>query len=136
MLAVTARSIQLAGYLKQPITSGTFRLRVSNAATFGLTENERGEVRLTGLGRRIADAAQEAAARVDAFLNVPLYQRKAMCWLIAVQGNSLLHEKVSQIRVRKFPVLLRREFGCKPLYSFVDWTQNARGRAGICKFPC
>jgi hypothetical protein len=66
---------QLAGYLKQPITSGTFRLRVSNAATFGLTENERGEVRLTELGRRIADAAQESAARVDAFLTVPLYQR-------------------------------------------------------------
>jgi hypothetical protein len=66
---------QLAGYLKQPITSGTFRLRVSNAATFGLTENERGEVRLTELGRRIADAAQEAAARVDAFMSVPLYDR-------------------------------------------------------------
>jgi hypothetical protein len=66
---------QLAGYLKQPITSGTFRLRVSNASTFGMTENERGEVRLTDLGRRIADAAQEAAARVEAFLNVPLYGR-------------------------------------------------------------
>jgi hypothetical protein len=65
---------QLAGYLKQPITSGTFRLRVSNASTFGLTENERGTVRLTELGRRIADTAQEHAARVDAFLNVPLYQ--------------------------------------------------------------
>ncbi len=51
---------QLAGYLKQSITSGTFRLRVSNASTFGLTENERGEVRLTELGRRIADAALHA----------------------------------------------------------------------------
>jgi hypothetical protein len=66
---------QLAAYLKQSMTSGTFRLRVSNASTFGLTENERGEVRLTELGRRIADTSQEAAARVDAFLNVPLYQR-------------------------------------------------------------
>lgn len=66
---------QLAGYVNQPITSGTFRLRVSNAATFGLTENERGEVRLTPLGRRIADSAQEAAARAEAFLTVPLYSR-------------------------------------------------------------
>lgn len=66
---------QLAGYVGQPITSGTFRLRVSNVATFGLTENERGEVRLTPLGRRIADTAQEADARVEAFLCVPLYQR-------------------------------------------------------------
>ena len=66
---------QLAGYVNQPITSGTFRLRVSNASTFGLTENERGAVRLTPLGRRIADLAQEAAARAEAFLTVPLYSR-------------------------------------------------------------
>ena len=32
---------------------------------FGLTDNERGEVKLTDLGRRIADPAQEAAARLD-----------------------------------------------------------------------
>lgn len=64
---------QLAAYLKQSMTSGAFRLRVSTAATFGLTENERGKVKLTTLGRRIADPAQEAVARVDAFLTVPLY---------------------------------------------------------------
>lgn len=66
---------QLAAYLQQSMTSGAFRLRVSAAATFGLTENERGKVKLTPLGRRIADPAQEAAARVDAFLAVPLYAR-------------------------------------------------------------
>jgi hypothetical protein len=66
---------QLAAYLKNSLTSGAFRLRVSNAATFGLTENERGEVRLTPLGRRIADATQEVAAKVEAFLTVPLYTR-------------------------------------------------------------
>jgi hypothetical protein len=55
------------------MTRGAFRLRVSTAATFGLTENERGEVKLTTLGRRIADPTQEAPARVDAFLTVPLY---------------------------------------------------------------
>src|SRR5438034_1314262 len=43
---------QLAAYLKQSMTSGAFRLRTSNARIFGLTENERGEVRLTDLGRR------------------------------------------------------------------------------------
>lgn len=66
---------QLAAYLKQSMTSGAFRLRVSAAATFGLTENERGKVRLTPLGRRITDPSQEAAARADAFLAVPLYAR-------------------------------------------------------------
>ena len=64
---------QLAAYVKNSLTSGAFRLRVSNAATFGLTDNERGEVRLTELGRRIADPSQEIAARVEAFLTVPLY---------------------------------------------------------------
>jgi hypothetical protein len=66
---------QLAAFLNQPVSSGTFRLRVSNARTFGLTENERREVRLTSLGRTIADPAQELMARVDAFMHVPLYRR-------------------------------------------------------------
>jgi hypothetical protein len=66
---------QLAAYMKQPLSSGTFRVRVSTAATFGLTDNERGSVRLTELGRHIADPAKESAARVEAFLHVPLYAR-------------------------------------------------------------
>jgi hypothetical protein len=66
---------QLAAFLDQPISSGTFRARVSNAAIFGVTENARREVSLTALGRRIADPAAEPAARVDAFLHVPLYLR-------------------------------------------------------------
>jgi mRNA-degrading endonuclease RelE of RelBE toxin-antitoxin system len=66
---------QLAAYLKQSMNSGTFRLRASNARVFGLTENERGTVTLTDLGRRIADRSQESAARADSFLQVPLYQR-------------------------------------------------------------
>lgn len=66
---------QLAAYVKQPITSGTFRVRLSSAAIFGLTENERGTVRLTDLGRRICDPSQEADAAAEAFLRVPLYAR-------------------------------------------------------------
>jgi hypothetical protein len=66
---------QLAAYVKNSLTSGAFRLRVSNASIFGLTENERGEIRLTPLGRRIADSSQEGVARTEAFLTVPLYAR-------------------------------------------------------------
>jgi len=66
---------QLAAYLKVSMTSGAFRVRTANAATFGVTENERGAIRLTDLGRRVADANQEAAARAEAFLHVPLYER-------------------------------------------------------------
>lgn len=66
---------QLAAYLKQSMTSGAFRLRVSNARLFGLTENERGEVRLTDLAKRLVDPGQESEARAEAFLRVPLYAR-------------------------------------------------------------
>jgi len=57
------------------MTSGAFRLRVSNAAIFGLTDNERGQVRLTPLGRQIADPSQAAVARAESFMRVPLYAR-------------------------------------------------------------
>jgi len=66
---------QLAAFAGAPISSGAFRLRVSNARIYGLTENARREVILTPLGRRIADPVAEANARVDAFLHVPLYRQ-------------------------------------------------------------
>src|SRR6202011_5980475 len=44
-------------------SSGTLRLRVSNARTYGLTENERREVRLTSLDRRnVPESACERPA--------------------------------------------------------------------------
>jgi hypothetical protein len=66
---------QLAAFVGSPISSGTFRLRVSNARIYGLTENAHREVTLTPLGRRIADPIPEPSARADAFLHVPLYRR-------------------------------------------------------------
>lgn len=65
---------QVAAFLKQVPTSGAFRMRLSFPRVFGLTENERGVVRLTDLGKRIVDTQQERHARVDAFLHVPLYR--------------------------------------------------------------
>jgi hypothetical protein len=66
---------QLAAYTRQSMTSGAFRGRVANAGTFHLTENERGEVKLSELGRRIVEPARADAAKVEAFLSVPLYER-------------------------------------------------------------
>jgi hypothetical protein len=56
------------------VNSGGFRQKVSSAKTFGLSSLSQGEVTLTPLGARIVDSFQEKAARVDAFLNVPLYK--------------------------------------------------------------
>ncbi|MFI4976103.1 MAG: hypothetical protein ACHP84_16300 [Caulobacterales bacterium] len=66
---------QLAAYMRQSMTSGAFRGRVANAGAFHLTDNERGEVKLTELGRRIVEPAREPAAKVEAFMSVPLYER-------------------------------------------------------------
>jgi hypothetical protein len=64
---------QVAAHIKQSPTSSGFRLKVSTAKTFGLVTASQGTITLTPLGSRICDSQQEKAARVDAFLTVPLY---------------------------------------------------------------
>lgn len=65
---------QLAGFLKVAPTGGAFRARMSHPRIFGLVDYDKGSVSLTPLGMRIVDSTQETAARVDAFLSVPLYR--------------------------------------------------------------
>ncbi|WOJ90594.1 hypothetical protein RZS28_04685 [Methylocapsa polymorpha] len=65
---------QLAGHLRVAANGGAFRARLAYPRIFGLCEYERGSVTLTPLGLRIVDPSQEEAARVDAFLTVPLYR--------------------------------------------------------------
>lgn len=66
---------QLAAWLGHTsIGGGAFRQQLSTARTFGVSETAQGSVLLTPLGHQIVDPSQEARARVDAFLNVPLYQ--------------------------------------------------------------
>lgn len=64
---------QLAAGMGQSI-SGAFRGKVATASTFGVIETARKEVTLTDLGVRIVDPQTTAAARVEAFLGVPLYR--------------------------------------------------------------
>lgn len=66
---------QLASWLDQSSSGGTFRSRLSAARVFGLTETVRGQgkVLLTELGRDILDPGKEQQARTTAFLTVPLY---------------------------------------------------------------
>jgi hypothetical protein len=66
---------QLAAHLGQSSTSGTLRLRMLAAKTFGILTYEKNIVTLTPLGTRICDPKQEQAARVEAFLAVPLYDK-------------------------------------------------------------
>jgi hypothetical protein len=64
---------QLAVWLKKSQKSSGFRSVWSTARLFGLIEAENGKFRLSPLGRRAVDPAQERGAKVEAFLTVPLY---------------------------------------------------------------
>lgn len=66
---------QLAAWMGQSMNSGAFNTRLGTARIFNVIDTERGAINLTEIGRRIVDPGQERAARVDAFLSVPLYRR-------------------------------------------------------------
>lgn len=57
------------------VISGAFRQKTAAARMFGLIEKDgRSSFRVTELGTRIVQPDTEAAARADAFLQVPLYR--------------------------------------------------------------
>jgi hypothetical protein len=67
---------QLAAELKMEAKGGGFRTRISSAQIFGLISYERGgRVTLTDLGRQCLEPSTERLARMNAFLNVPLYSK-------------------------------------------------------------
>ena len=66
---------QLAAHFHASAKGGAFRVRLATAKTFGLLAYDKGMVSLLPLGSRICDPRQEAAAKVEAFLTVPLYKQ-------------------------------------------------------------
>jgi hypothetical protein len=65
---------QLAAHLKHAAQGGGFRQRMICAKQFGMVTYDRGKVSLTSLGLRVVDPQQQRAAKVEAFLQVPLYK--------------------------------------------------------------
>lgn len=66
---------ELAAEMAQVI-SGTFRVKVGAARTFGLIDKDgRATVKLSDLGRAIITDDGAAAAKVEAFMAVPLYAK-------------------------------------------------------------
>jgi hypothetical protein len=67
---------QLAGALGQNPSTGSFNLKVGAARMFGVIETVQGKYQLTQLGFSIADndETRHRAAKVSAFLKVPLYK--------------------------------------------------------------
>jgi hypothetical protein len=66
---------QLAAQLNQKPDTGSFRLKLGTTKMFGLATHSLGTVTLTPLGARICDSQTEAAAKAEAFLNIPLYKQ-------------------------------------------------------------
>jgi hypothetical protein len=64
---------QLAAGLAARPRSGAFRTKVATARTFRVISISRGNIALTDLGRKLIDPQTRAAARVEAFLTVPLF---------------------------------------------------------------
>jgi hypothetical protein len=56
------------------VESGTFKVKLYTARSFGLIQVKGDRITLTDLGNRIIRPADEAQARAQAFLNVPLYR--------------------------------------------------------------
>ena len=66
---------QLAAWLDTTLSSSKFRGQVSAAKMFGLIEPRSKIALLTELGKAVVDPQQRDAAKVEAFLKVPLYER-------------------------------------------------------------
>jgi hypothetical protein len=64
----------IANAFSQKPRSGTFRQKLSAARIFGLITTRPNQVSITRLGRSIIDPERQAKARVEAFLNPPLYK--------------------------------------------------------------
>jgi hypothetical protein len=64
---------QLAASMSASPRSGAFRTKIATAKTFGLIEVGRGRLRLSNLGRQVVDPQTQRAARVKAFMGVPLF---------------------------------------------------------------
>ena len=65
---------QVAVKMQMSGDGGGFRLRVMTAKAYGLISYARNAVELTELGIRIVDPQYERAARVEAFMRVPLHK--------------------------------------------------------------
>jgi len=66
---------QLAAHLQQKSDAPKFRQKLGTSKMFGLISYASGTVALTPLGSRVCDPHQEAAAKAEAFMLIPLYKQ-------------------------------------------------------------
>lgn len=126
---------ELAVWMGQTASGGTFRTRVSAARLFGLIETGQGKATLTQLGREVIDGSgNERAARVTAFLNVELF--RAM--YDQYKGNLLppppaIERQMAQLGVSPKQLMRARQtFAKSAQYAgFIDATSGRFVKPGI-----
>jgi hypothetical protein len=92
---------ELAAWMGQSATGGTFRTRLGAARMFGLIDTGQGRATLTQLGREVLpNSGIERAARVEAFLKVELF--RAM--YDQYKGNALPPPPAIERQVAQFGV--------------------------------
>ncbi len=115
---------ELAAWMNQSATGGTFRTRISAAKMFGLIDTGQGKATLTQLGRDVLDGSgKERVARVQAFLTPELFakmyeQNKGH----ALPPPAAIERQMEQIGVTpKQKERARQTFSKSAIYSgFID----------------
>lgn len=80
--------------------SGAFRNKLAAARLFGVIESSRGRITLTSLGTRMVDPSRSRQARVEAFFNVPLFERLHQIHSGALlPQNQALENEIKQLGV-------------------------------------
>ena len=92
---------QLAGGMGTSARGGTFRVKVGTGRTFGVVAPaDKGSLTLTDLGRKLLDPQTRAAARVEAFLGVPLFAQLVDAYKGSLlPPSSGLDQKISALGV-------------------------------------
>jgi hypothetical protein len=95
-----AKPDQLAASLSASPRSGAFRTKLATARTFRIISVSRGNIALTDLGRKLIDPQTRAAARVEAFLAVPLFAALASEYKgVMLPPDSGLEQKIRDLGV-------------------------------------
>lgn len=91
---------QLAAGLTSSTRSGAFRIKVATARICGAVSVVRGSVGLTDLGQRLIDPQTRDAARVEAFMAVPLFAALTEEYKgVMLPPDSGLEQKISDLGV-------------------------------------
>lgn len=126
---------ELAAWMGQTASGGTFRTRVGAARMFGLIDTANGRLTLTQLGRDILPSSgSDRAAKVTAFLNVELFSAIYDLY----KGNVLPPPPAIERQIEQFGVSPKQKERARQTFAksatvagFIDQTTGRFVKPGI-----